>query len=83
MVGFVILLNLQLCFILLFFSPQLWMYLFEHGIPAYNIQQRKLVGFISGKYPQTCMLIGFKTMAHSTTELCVNLSEVTVIVAKT
>lgn len=31
------------------FFFQLCMYLFEHRIPAYNIQQRKLVGFVFGE----------------------------------
>lgn len=47
MVGFLILLILQLCFTFLFF--QLCMYLFEHRIPAYNIEQRKLVGVVYGE----------------------------------
>lgn len=42
------------------------MYLFEHRIPAYNVQQRKLVGFVFGKSAvlwSTCtrVLAEFKT----------------------
>lgn len=45
MIGFVTLLILQLCIYFFFFPFQLCMYLFEQRIPAYNIQQQKLVGF--------------------------------------
>lgn len=39
------------------------MYLFEHRIPAYNVQQQKLVGFVFGKSAvlwSTCVLAEFK-----------------------
>lgn len=51
--GFVILLNSTAMFYFAFFSFfQLCMYLFEQRIPAPNIQQQELVGFVFGKSPE-------------------------------
>lgn len=48
-VGFVTLFNSTAVFYFAFFFFQLCMYLFEQRIPAPNIQQQKLVGFVFGK----------------------------------